>query len=246
MQEHPDRPRVIDLNADLGEGFPDDEALLDRISSAGICCGAHAGGRSAGLATIRAALRRGVVIGAHPGFPDRDHFGRLERPATAGEAAAIVGDQLDAFAAWADEAGASVRFVKPHGALYNQAQRDPEIARGILAAIVDRGALPVLGLPGSAMEREARRAGVPFVPEGFADRRYRPDGSLVPRTDPRAIVDDPAESAAQAIALIARGIRTLCLHGDDPGALAKADRLREALARAGILVRSFAVGGPES
>lgn len=231
--------RSIDLNADLGEGFPDDEALLDRVSSAGICCGAHAGGREVGLRTIEAARRKGVVIGAHPGFPDREGFGRREREATRGEVEAIVREQLDRFEAWAAEVGAVVRFVKPHGALYNQAQRDPDIAGGVVDAMIGRG-LPVLGLPGRVLEEEARASGIRFVPEGFADRRTRGDGSLVPRSEPGAVIDDPAEVEAQVLALVDSGrVETICLHGDDPRAVALADRIRSALAGAGVLLRSF-------
>ncbi len=234
--------RLIDLNADLGEGFPDDEALLDRISSAGIACGGHAGDRAVCLQTIEIARRKGVIIGAHPGYPDREEFGRRERVATADEVARIIDEQLSQFASWAAEVGAIVRFVKPHGALYNQAQRDLEIAVGVVTAVLDWG-LPVLGLPGSVLEREVLRAGLSFVPEGFADRRYRPDGTLVPRSEPEALIDDPGESERQALILIDRGLRTLCLHGDDPTALAKADRLRAAFGRAGVVVQSFVGDG---
>ena len=234
----PGPTRIIDLNADLGEGFPDDEALLDRISSAGISCGGHAGDRAVCLETIEIATRKGVIIGAHPGYPDREGFGRREWVVSARDVTRILEDQLSQFDAWAAEVGAIVQFVKPHGALYNQAQRDPEIAVGVVMAVIDR-ALPVLGLPGSVLERESLRAGLTFIPEGFADRRYRPDGALVPRADPGALIDDPGEAERQALALIDRGLRTLCLHGDDPRALGKADRLRAALVRAGVVVRSF-------
>ncbi|MEW4566429.1 5-oxoprolinase subunit PxpA [Tautonia sp. JC769] len=240
MSEIPPVPRrTIDLNADLGEGFPDDEALLDRISSAGIACGGHAGDRTICLRTMELARGKGVVIGAHPGYPDREGFGRRERHVTAQDVTQIVEEQLARLVSWAAEVDACVRFVKPHGALYHQAQREPELARGLVMAVIDRG-LPVLGLPGGALEREVLLAGLTFIPEGFADRRYRPDGSLVPRSEPGALIDDPSESERQALALIDRGLRTLCLHGDDPRALAKADRLRTALGRAGILMRSFA------
>ncbi|WP_169974142.1 5-oxoprolinase subunit PxpA [Tautonia rosea] len=229
---------MIDLNADLGEGFPDDEALLDRISSACISCGGHAGGRSVCLETIEIATRKRVVIGAHPGYPDREGFGRRERIVSAREVTQMIEDQLSQFDAWAAEIGAITRFVKPHGALYNQAQRSWEIAEGVVMAVLNRR-LPVLGLPGSVLEREVLRAGLMFVPEGFADRRYRPDGTLVPRSESGALIDDPTEAERQALLLIDRGLRTLCLHGDDPSALAKADRLRAAFVRDRIEVRSF-------
>ncbi|QDV37997.1 5-oxoprolinase subunit PxpA [Tautonia plasticadhaerens] len=233
------RALAIDLNADLGEGFPDDEALLDRVSSAVICCGAHAGGREVSLRTIEAARGRGVAIGAHPGFPDREGFGRRERAATREEVREVVREQLDRFEAWAAEAGAVVRFVKPHGALYNQAQRDPTIADGVIAALIGRN-LPILGLPGGVLEEKARASGLRFVPEGFADRRTRDDGSLVPRSEPGAVIEDPAEVVAQVLALVDRGrVETICLHGDDPRAVALADRIRSALSGAGVVVRSF-------
>lgn len=236
--DQPLRPRSIDLNADLGEGFPNDEAMLELVCSAGICCGAHAGGRDESLATMEAALRLGVVIGAHPGFPDRAGFGRSPRSVSAGEVNAILREQLGRFLDWAAELGASVRFVKPHGALYNQGQVDPEIASGIIEAVsVLR--LPVLGLPGGEVEREARNAGLRFVAEGFTDRRYRPDGTLVPRREPDALIADPSEAEQQAIALVFRGIDTLCLHGDDPNAIEFARRLRGSLSRAGVALRSF-------
>src|SRR4051812_35707267 len=127
-----DRPRTIDLNADLGEGCPWDEAILDHVTSANVCCGAHAGDPETILRTLRAARRRGVVVGAHPGYPDREHFGRQERAISRAEVEALVLEQLDDMERWASEVGVPVRFVKPHGALYNQAQRDPEIAAGLV------------------------------------------------------------------------------------------------------------------
>ncbi|RUL86110.1 5-oxoprolinase subunit PxpA [Tautonia sociabilis] len=235
--------REIDLNADLGEGFPDDDALLDRVSSASICCGAHAGGPDVSRRAIEAALRKGVAVGAHPGFPDREGFGRRERQASPAQVEAIVREQLDRFGQWAAGLGAEVQFVKPHGALYNQAQRDRGIASGLVAAVSGFAPRrPILGLAGSVLGEEARRAGLRFVVEGFADRRYRPDGSLVPRSEPGAVIDDPEEAVRQVLSLIGRGPETICLHGDDPGALRLADRLRTALADAGVLVRSFVRG----
>ena len=232
------RPRAIDLNADLGEGSGHDAELLRAVTSASICCGAHAGGHATALATIVEAKRLGVATGAHPGYPDREGFGRRERSASAAEVASIVRSQLQAIAGWAAEAGASIRFVKAHGALYNQAQRSTSIAEGLIAAVADSG-LPILGLPGGVLEECARAAGLRFVSEGFVDRRYRADGSLVPRVEPGAILDDPAESEAQAVALARLGLETLCIHGDDPGAVALADRVRAALERAGIAVEGF-------
>jgi UPF0271 protein len=231
--------RSIDLNADLGEGSPDDVTILSRVSSAAICCGAHAGGREVSLRAIDAAIRLGVVVGAHPGYPDREGFGRRELQVSGEEVGAIVREQLDRFEEWAAEVGGSVRFVKPHGALYNQAQRDPIIAACVIAAVIDRG-LPILGLPGSVLEQQARRSGLRFVAEGFADRRYRDDGSLVPRTEPGALIEEPIEVQSQAITLVEGGrVETICLHGDDPQAPILAGRIRSALSGAGVRVRSF-------
>ena len=231
--------RAMDLNADLGEGFPLDDALLARVTSASVCCGAHAGDPATILRTLREAKARGVVVGAHPGYPDREHFGRRERPATAAEVEALIRSQVADLAALADQVGLPIRFVKPHGALYNQAQRDPEIATGVVAALAPLG-LPVLGLPGSILSVEAARAGLRYVAEGFPERRYRPDGTLVPRAEPDAVIVDPAEVDEQVVRLVARGVETLCLHGDAPEAVAWADRICAALGRAGIGLRGFA------
>ena len=232
-------PGAIDVNADLGEGCPWDEALLGRVSSASVSCGAHAGTPEQIEQTLRWAVARGVVVGAHPGFADRANFGRVEQDLTADQIHRLIRDQLDQLDRLAAAAGASIRFVKPHGALYNQAQRDGRIAAAVVAALLDRP-LPILGQPGGMVERAALDAGLPFVAEGFADRRYRPDGRLVPRTEPGAILDDPAEIRDQVLALVGRGIATLCVHGDNAHSLALADLVRETLAAAGITVRGFA------
>jgi UPF0271 protein len=232
-------PRSIDLNADLGEGFPDDPALLARVSSASVSCGAHAGDPGTIRATLREARRRGVQVGAHPGYPDREGFGRRERSMTAAEVERLILAQFADLAAMAEEEGVTLGFVKPHGALYNQAQRQPEIAEGVVAAL--RGlALPVLGQPGSVLEARARAGPVRFIPEGFPDRRYGPDGRLVARGEPDAILRDPAEVEAQVVRLVGQGvIQTLCIHGDDPRAVENADTIRAALGRHGIETRRF-------
>jgi 5-oxoprolinase (ATP-hydrolysing) subunit A len=230
--------RTIDLNADLGEGYPLDEPLLARVTSASICCGAHAGDHDTIAATLRAAVVRGVVVGAHPGYSDREGFGRREQTMSSAEVEHLICTQIDTLAAWASEAGASIRFVKPHGALYNQAQRDDAIAAGIVAAIVPLS-LPILGQPRSRIESLAIRAGLRFIPEGFADRRYGADGRLVPRSEPGAILDNPQEIEEQVLRLIEEGIATLCIHGDDTRAVALADRVRAILQRAEIVPRSF-------
>ena len=231
--------RAIDLNADLGEGCPWDEAILARVSSASVSCGGHAGSPDAIEQTLRWAIARAVVVGAHPGYADRDGFGRRELNLTDPEIQALIVDQLDQLAGWARAVGTSIRFVKPHGALYNQAQRDRRIATALVAALVGRD-LPILGQPGGAVEQAARDLGVRFVSEGFADRRYRPDGRLLPRTEPGAILHDPAEIRAQVLDLVDRGIDTLCIHGDDPRSVELADLVRDTLAAAEVTVRGFA------
>jgi UPF0271 protein len=232
--------RMIDLNADLGEGCPHDEALLGRVTSASISCGAHAGDRETIRRTLLWAQAEGVIVGAHPGFADREGFGRREREVSASEVERLIDEQFDDLADLAAEVGLELRFVKPHGALYNQAQRQEHVAEGIIAAMVRLG-LPVLGQPSSVLERHARMAGVRFIGEGFPDRRYRPDGRLVPRTEPDAVLDDPAEIEAQVVRLVGQeGISTLCIHGDDPEAVRNADRVLAALARHPIVLEGFA------
>ncbi|AMV40102.1 5-oxoprolinase subunit PxpA [Planctomyces sp. SH-PL62] len=229
----------LDVNADLGEGSPNDESLLDRVASASVCCGAHAGDPDTIRRTLAAALARGVVVGAHPGYPDREGFGRRERDLDAAEVDRLIRGQVADLRRLADEVGVAVRFLKPHGALYNQAQRGGESARGVVAAAVGLG-LPLLGRPATPLESLARGAGLDFIAEGFPDRRYRPDGSLAPRDEPGAVLHDPAELAANVRALVAGGVvRTLCVHGDEPAAVANADRVRGILAGLGIAVRPF-------
>jgi UPF0271 protein len=232
-------PQTIDLNADLGEGCSSDEALLKLISSASVCCGAHAGDVASIRQTLRLAALRGVVIGAHPGYPDRAHFGRRERDVTTEQVENLILEQTDTLRQLADAIGSSVRFLKPHGALYNQAQRQEAVAEGVLAA-AERLALPLLGQPGTLLERLAASRGVRFIPEGFPDRRYRSDGLLVSREEPGAVLDDPAEIEAQVLRLVQeRRVATLCIHGDAPWAVASALRVSQALARHQIAIRSF-------
>ncbi len=228
---------TIDLNADLGEGFPHDDAILARVTSASICCGAHASDPATIVRTLHAAAAHRVVVGAHPGYADRANFGREVSAATTAEVEALIRSQFADLDALARSVGVPLRFVKPHGALYHQAQREPAIALGVVRAMVRIG-LPLVGMPGSLLEAEADRVGVPFRSEGFPERRYRPDGSLAPRGEPGAVLDTPEAIASQAVALARRGLATLCVHGDAPHAVEWADVIREALARAGVAVRS--------
>lgn len=230
--------RTIDLNADLGEGCPWDELLLDRVTSASVCCGVHAGDAETSLRTMQQAQARGVLVGAHPGYADRAGFGRIEQAMTAASVHRLVLEQVHALAEIGAPLGLELAFIKPHGALYNQAQRDTEIARGVVEAVAELQ-LPVLGQPHSVLEERAERIGVRFVKEGFADRRYRPDGRLVPRTEAGAILNDPAEIASQVLRLGEQGIDTLCVHGDNPGSVTLADQVRAILVRAGIEPRSW-------
>ncbi len=227
----------IDLNADLGEGAGADLELLELVTSANVCGGLHAG-TVAGIAdTIAAAHARGVVVGAHPGFADRSHFGRVEQPVSPDDVFALVVYQLGALSALAH----GVKYVKPHGALYHQTNRDPELAGALIEAARRFGELPIVGLPNSALETVCRARAHPFVREGYADRRYRTDGTLVPRTDADAFVHDPTEAVEQVERLIrAHAVRTVCVHGDNPEAVAFARAVRAALLARGFELRAFA------
>jgi UPF0271 protein len=230
---------TVDLNCDLGECCGADADVLPLVTTANVACGFHAGDPATALATLRLAARHGVRVGAHPGYPDREHFGRRELDRTEGQIYEDCVYQIGALAGLARAAGVTISHVKAHGGLYNRACRDDATARPVIAAAELFG-LALMGLPGSRLE--ALSVGrVPFVAEGFADRRYRPDGSLVPRTEPGAFVHDPTEAVAQAERLIhERGVRTLCVHGDNPQALAFVHGLREALTRQGVVIRAFA------
>jgi UPF0271 protein len=229
----------IDLNCDLGEGCAFDAELMPLITSASIACGFHAGDPITARAALEAAARNDVRAGAHPSFPDREHFGRRELERGEAEVFADCVYQIGALAGLARAVGQPLSHVKPHGALYNVACRDDAYARPVVAAAELFG-LPLLGLPSSRLE--ALSAGrCRFVAEGFADRRYLPDGSLVPRTQPDAFVHDPDEAVRQAEWLLRdRGVRTLCVHGDNPQALAFVRELRRALERRGLSIRAFA------
>ena len=231
--------KPIDLNCDLGEGGAHDAELLALASSANVACGFHAGDPSTAARTLELAARRGVVVGAHPGYPDREHFGRRELPREPRQLFDEVVYQVGALRGLARAAGTAVRYLKPHGALYNQACREDPYAEPVVAAAGLFG-LALVGLPGSRLEQLAAGR-CPFVAEGFADRRYRPDGSLVPRSEPGAFVTDPAEAVEQVDRLLReRGVRTVCVHGDNPHALEFARQLRAHLERAGYVIRPFA------
>jgi UPF0271 protein len=233
-------PMDIDLNADLGEGAGTDAELMPLITSANVCCGAHAGDPDTIRRTLVLAARHRVTIGAHPGYFDRDNFGRQDQTLSDVQVFNLCAYQIGALIGLARGTACEVRYVKPHGALYNQAHRDDEIALGVYEA-ARRFELPVIGLPGGKVESICRRLGVPFFAEGFADRRYRPDGSLVPRTEPDAFVHDPDEAVKQVEWLTReKGVRTICVHGDNPEAVAFARAVREALLARGFALKPFA------
>ena len=240
----------IDLNADLGEGCDTDEAILEQVSSINIACGWHAGSAETMQQIARAAIRRGVAIGAHPGYPDREHFGRRELTLPPGVLRAGILYQLGALDAIVRAEGGRLVHVKAHGALYNQSARDAALARCIAEAVRDfNPGLKVMGLAGSAMIDAIRAAGLVALEEGFADRRYTAEGRLVPRGTPGALIDDTGQMLAQALSLVQGGsvnaqdgnacrlrIDTICLHGDGPQAPEFARTLRLALEHAGVVV----------
>ncbi len=248
---------AVDLNCDLGEGFGawrmgDDAGLFPLVTSANLACGFHAGDAVTMLTGCRLALENGVAIGAHPGYRDLAGFGRRAMDVDPLELHAEVLYQVGALQALAASVGAEVRYVKPHGALYNRMVVDDAQAEAVARAAADAG-LPLLGMPGSAAERMARQHGVGFVPEGYPDRVYLADGSLTPRSIPGAVLDDPDEIAARAVRLAVEGVidtidggdirmpvRSLCVHGDAPGAVAAARACRDALQAAGVELRAFA------
>ncbi len=235
----------IDLNADLGEGHagvspPQDEALFALISSANIACGYHAGDAVIMQRAVEAAAAKGIAIGAHPGYPDVSGFGRRPMQCAPSEITAYVIHQVGALATFCRASHSALRYVKPHGALYNTAARDAVVARAIANAVrsVDDG-LVVLALPGSEMLRQAESIGLRTAREGFCDRGYRDDGTLIPRTEPGALITDAAAAAAQALRL-APTVDSLCVHSDTPGAVPIMRAVREALIAAGYGIRPFA------
>lgn len=267
--------RRIDLNCDLGEARrgtprwtaslapgagpdPDDAALLDVVTSANVACGFHAGNRPTMNATAVAAAQRGVALGAHPSYRDGANFGRVAQDLSREEVARLVQFQLEELDMAARRHGTRVRYLKPHGALYNRIVHDAEQAAGVMDAVLRYAELareeplPVLGLPGSVVLDHASAAGVRAVAEAFADRGYRPDGTLVPRGEPGAVLSDPDQVAARVVAMatgqeitaaggahVVIDAASVCVHGDTPGALDVARRVRGDLEAAGVEVAPF-------
>ncbi|MGW0434711.1 LamB/YcsF family protein [Micromonospora sp. NPDC003197] len=248
----------MDLNADLGEGFGiwrlgDDEALLDLITSANVACGFHAGDASTMRRICAAAAERGVAIGAQVGYRDLAGFGRRRIEYAFDELRDEIVYQIGALDAFCRLAGTSVRYVKPHGALYNTAARDESQAAAVVAAVAGYNpGLPVLCQPGSVLAQLATGAGLRAVAEGFADRGYQANGALVPRTAPGALVIDPDQAADRAVLMaveqrvvavdgtsVPAPVESICLHGDTPGAVTAASRVRAALNRAAVNLASF-------
>lgn len=224
----------IDLNSDLGEGFgvwpggPDDD-LLGLISSANVACGFHAGDPVIMRRTCWAAAGRGVAVGAQVSYHDLAGFGRRYIDVEPGQLAAELLYQIAALQGIAKACGTIVTYVKPHGALYNTAVAHEAHAAAVAAAAADAGGLPVYGLPSSALRHAVERRGLRFVPEGFADRGYQPDGTLVPRGQPGALLSGAGDVQAQVLRLAASGVESLCVHSDSPGAVEIARWARQAL-----------------
>jgi UPF0271 protein len=230
----------IDLNCDLGEGYPFDAELMPLITSANIACGFHAGDVATAFETLRLAAGQGVQVGAHPGYADRQHFGRRELTYSEQQVCEECVYQIGALAGLAKAAGTELCYVKPHGALYNQACRDLSYAKPIVKA-AELFDLAVMGLPDSQLQKacEGRSS---FVAEGFADRRYLPDGSLVPRSQADAFVESDVEAVHQAEWLLQnKGVKTLCVHGDNPQAVSFVRALRAGLLARGIAIQPFAL-----
>lgn len=252
---------VIDLNADIGEGFgpyalTDDDGLLNIVTSANIACGMHAGDATTMVRVCRMAGERGVAIGAHPGYADREGFGRRHIPMSADEIEALVATQTGALQAAAALSGNRVRYIKPHGALYTLAEKDRSVANAICRAAQACGSdMAIMCSPNSALLGAAGDFGLPAIAEGFADRRYQADGTLVPRSRPDAVFEDVDRIVDQAL-LLARGqdvttdrgeplkvpVRTICLHGDGRTAMVSANAVRARLEASGIVLASFLRG----
>lgn len=248
----------IDLNCDMGESFGawrmgNDLEILDHVTSANIACGFHAGDPTTMRKTVEAAIAKGVALGAHPGLPDLQGFGRRTMAVSPAEAYDLTVYQIGALAAFARAAGGRLAHVKAHGALYNMAAKDAKLSEAIARAVHDVDAdLVLFGLAGSETMRAAETVGVRAAGEVFADRTYQDDGSLTPRSRSDAMIEDADAAAAQVRRMVCDGVvrsttgadvavraDTLCIHGDQPGALAFVKRIRAELERAGVEVKAF-------
>jgi UPF0271 protein len=254
----------IDLNCDMGEGMDNDALLMPNISSANIACGYHAGDEATMRRTIELALEHGVAVGAHPSYPDRENFGRLDLldsgtggkglvpPVTLENIPAIITDQLGSLQKVCARSGARLHHVKLHGALYNRAARDTELSMLVCQAIKEFDpSLLLYGPGGSAMQEAALHFSIFFVKEAFADRTYQEDGSLTPRTAPHALIGDPDQAIRQVLKIIREGrvlttggkeisltAETICIHGDSPQAMQFAPAIRQALEKEYIAIQA--------
>jgi len=247
---------TVDLNADLGEAetvLPSDLAVIAEVSSANVACGFHAGNREVMRATCRAAVERGVAVGAHVSYRDREGFGRRPMEVPAFELMQDLIEQCRTLQEEAEAVGATVSYVKPHGALYHRIRVDPHVADVVLIATAMARIPRLLTSPGSAILALAEEGRVEVAFEGFADRAYRKDGSLVPRGEVGAVIDDPEEVALRAVSLAVDGgveavdgswvevpCHSICVHGDSPGAAAASRAVRAALTVAGVTIAPFA------
>jgi UPF0271 protein len=244
----------------MGEGMDSDVAVFPFITSANIACGGHAGDDETMRRTVELAMKHGVAIGAHPSYPDKANFGRVDilgAGVTLEELPEVISEQLQRLARVCREFGVPLRHVKLHGALYNRAAKDAVISKLICRAILDFDpALLLYGLSGSEMRRQADVLGLRFISEVFADRTYRPDGSLTPRTEPHALIDDPAQTLRQVLKMVTAGrvdvytkdgapsgevtlaAETVCLHGDGDHAAEFAEMIHDSLSTAGVLIRA--------
>jgi 5-oxoprolinase (ATP-hydrolysing) subunit A len=248
----------VDLNADLGEGYGpwhmgDDAAMFDVVTSANIACGGHASDPETMFRTLRLAAEHGIVVGAHPSYPDKENFGRRRLPYPPGEIERFVAAQIGALIAIATLAGTQVRYVKPHGALGNVATEDHDVAAAIVRAVraVNPG-LAILAISGTVIEQVAQAAGAETFSEVFADRGYTPQGNLVPRGQPGAMIHDAAEATDRMLGFLASGrmptvaggavplhCHSICIHGDSKEAVAMAQHLKAGLLESGVQCAPF-------
>lgn len=248
----------IDLNADLGESFGPwvmghDADMLSLVTSANVACGGHAGDPETMFATLKLAAERGVTVGAHPGYADREGFGRRIIPMAPAEISRMVAGQIGTLMGVAALTGARVGYVKPHGALSNLASRNEAVSEAIVDAVAAFDpSLALLAISGTVMERVARARGIAVYSEVFADRAYQPDGQLVPRSEPGAVLHDADEAAERLVAFLSTGrmpvagggdielaAQSICVHGDNPAAVDTARKIRDALAAEGVTLAPF-------
>jgi UPF0271 protein len=237
----------LELNIDLGELDDEPEVLFALATTVNVACGGHAGDEASMARSVERALRAGARLAAHPSYPDRAGFGRTSMVIATDALATSVAGQCAALRAAAERAGGRVRALKLHGALYHDAARAPAVAEAVIEAALGAlgEAIAVVGPPPGAMHDAARARALRYEREGFADRAYRDDGTLVPRAEPGSVLEDPALAVEQALRLARAGrVETLCVHGDNPAAVAVARAVRDALEGAGLLVARTGSGDP--